>query len=48
MLFLNPLLIAGDGHITGLLGAWFYNLVSDRAGGLIYCLDARDSGKDVE
>lgn len=46
VLFLNPLLIAGYGYLTGLLGAWFYNLAADRTGGLVYYLDAGEDAKD--
>ena len=44
--FLNPLLIAAYGYLTGLLGAWFFNLVADNTGGLVYYLDTGDDSED--
>lgn len=45
VLLLNPLLVAGYGYITGLLGGWFYNLAADKTGGLVYYLEG---GEDVD
>lgn len=39
VLFLNPLLVAAYGYLTGLLAGWFYNLVAERTGGLVYYLE---------
>ena len=41
VLFLNPLLIAAYGYLTGLLGGWFYNLAADKTSGLVYYLEVR-------
>jgi len=39
VLFLNPLLVAAYGYLTGLLAGWFYNLVANKTGGLVYYLE---------
>jgi hypothetical protein len=44
--FLNPLLIAAYGYLTGLLGAWFFNLVADHTGGLVYYLESGNEADD--
>lgn len=44
--FLNPLIVGAYGFMTGLLGAWFYNLAADKTGGLVYYLDADENAKD--
>lgn len=37
---LNPFLIAAYGYVTGLLGAFLFNLAANKTGGLVYSLDS--------